>query len=73
MRLRADLVREGADHPLVQAGFCGGDYNGLLITLEAVNLAIGQLGREAAFRQLNFGGGFVPDYFWLDNSERPTR
>lgn len=72
-QLLADLRRAGADHPLVLAGFCGGQGLHLEITLEAVNAAIGVQGNQLAYRSLSGQVGTVPDYFWFDTLDRPNR
>jgi len=62
-KIRAELEREGPLHILIKAGFCGGDWDSLLATCEAVDVAVGGLGHSAAIRSLPGGGGVVPDYF----------
>lgn len=69
-RMLADVQRARTRHPLVEAGFCSGKPTHLAITVEAVNAAIGRVGREAAFRSSD---GWIPDYFWLDTLQRPDR
>lgn len=77
--LVADLARAGAgaQHPLLAAGFCGGDPTALQVTLEAVNLAIGRVGNQAAAAGGRLAGGGVvnriPDRLWLDTLTEPGR
>ena len=59
-------------HPLVEAGFCRGDLESLTTTCDAVNVALGRRGRDAAFRMMGGRSGVVPDYFWFDTQERPA-
>ena len=60
-----------ANHPLIDAGFCGGHAQHVEITVEAVNMAIGIQGHEAAFRGAH--SGVIADYFWFDTLQRPDR
>lgn len=75
--LVADLTLAGAQHPLLAAGFCGGDQTALQVTLEAVNLAIGRVGNQAAAAggRLASGGvvNRIPDRLWLDPLTEPGR
>ena len=68
--LLTDLSRFDGRHPLLAAGFGGGDQTALEVTLEAVNLAVGRFGHEAAYAasRLSDGGAVnrIPDCVWLD-------
>jgi len=44
----------------------------LTTTCDAVNVALGRRGRDAAFRMMGGRSGVVPDYFWFDTQERPA-
>lgn len=75
--LLADLRLSDGQHPLVTAGFGGGDQTALEVTLEAVNLAVGRVGKDAAYRrsQMSRGGAvnLIPDRVWLDTLTEPSR
>lgn len=57
------LENEGQSSPMLIAGFGGGDLELLIATCQAVDVAIGRVGHEAAMASLPRGGGVVPDHF----------
>ena len=75
--LLADLRRFPGQHALLMAGFAGGEQTALEVTLEAVNLAVGRFGGDAAYRGSRLAGGGVvnriPDRVWLDTLAEPGR
>lgn len=62
-RILGQLENEGQSSPILIAGFGGGDLERLIATCQAVDLAIGRVGHEAAMASLPHGGGMVPDQF----------
>ncbi|MDR7159866.1 SIR2 family protein [Arthrobacter sp. BE255] len=62
-RILGQLENEGQSSPILIAGFGGGDLELLIATCQAVDLAIGRVGHEAAMASLPRGGGIVPDHF----------
>lgn len=62
-RILGQLENEGQSSPLLVAGFGGGDLELLIATCQAVDLAIGRVGHEAAMASLPGGSGIVPDHF----------
>ncbi|MGO4587048.1 hypothetical protein AB4Z38_24670 [Arthrobacter sp. 2RAF6] len=62
-RILGQLENEGQSSPILIAGFGGGDLELLIATCQAVDLAIGRVGHEAAMASLPRGGGAVPDHF----------
>lgn len=67
-----ELEQDGPRHPLVTAGFGGGDINALTVTVEAVNLAVARKARDVASAMVGMSG-VVPSYLWLDTKEHPAR
>lgn len=61
--LDAELIRDGDLHPLVQAGFCGGQLAVLRATMADVDAANN---RQANFLLRSLGAGWLPSEFYLD-------
>lgn len=64
-RILGQLENEGQSSPILIAGFGGGDLERLIATCQAVDLAIGRVGHDAAISSLPGGSGVVPDDFWI--------
>ncbi|MFF3038900.1 SIR2 family protein [Arthrobacter citreus] len=60
-KLLAELDFKGTLHPLVQAGFAGGDLRDLKVMCAAVDVAIGRIGYRVAIGSMSGGTGIVPD------------
>jgi hypothetical protein len=58
--LLAEILRAGVDHPLVQAGLCGGDVDYLRLSMDAVNGSFHEFAHKAAVRALPPNGGVFP-------------
>ncbi|WMY80029.1 SIR2 family protein [Citricoccus sp. I39-566] len=64
-QLIQQLEQQRQLHPYTEAGFCEGSWEAMRATCEAVDHAIGDLGRTAAYASLPQGSGVVPGYFRL--------
>lgn len=62
-KLLGELNLQGSLHPLVQAGFAGGDPRDLKALCAAVDVAIGRIGYDVAIGSMTGGSGTVPDNF----------
>lgn len=62
-KLLAELNLQGNLHPLVQAGFAGGDPHDLKALCTAVDVAVGRIGHGVAIGSMPGGSGTVPDNF----------
>lgn len=74
-RLLSDVRREGRDHPLVVAGFGGGEARTLAVALAAISFQVGRIGQSRAYQAVFSTpghGGVIPDYIWIDAGEVPT-
>jgi hypothetical protein len=77
VNLRRDLQREAHDHPLVRAGFCAGDLEGLKAAITVADESLANLAKFVADRnQPNDRAYFKStSAFWIDHSRpaHPTR
>jgi hypothetical protein len=57
--LQVEILRAGAEHPLVRAGLCGGDVDNLRLSMAAVDGSFHVFSHDAAASELPLGGGIL--------------